>query len=657
MMIGLLFFLTAAVWLCSYIYCSANNQTPSGRTQSFVQASVLSQTLVIATTYALGSLHILHVWTVVGVIVFSMVTLVALARLQYDSHDSFQSHLHRIWLDLVDTPIALVRSARTGGFLLWPVLLFFFGVYGWFAFAALVSPPLGNNDALFYHEPIVGLTIQHASLGPFDLPAHLQRINGMPRFCHLTQMWFALFTGRDHVELANWLSHPVAIFATYGVLRHVGVSKGPAIAWSLCWSLTPGLVRLTPGIMVDVQTASLTLAAAYCVWVPQTTTRNVIIASLACALTLGTKYHVIPISFVLVMTLWLRLWAERNDERHRSVFGKIFLCAAIAWVGFSATYLRNWIYFDNPIWPAGLKLPYFGEIWRSPHDIKDALSSGKGLGVIGILDKWTASPYTQRPWQGASARPEDYGIAGIFWIWPAALLGCLRIFGHAVGRIRRRESWSPEDTTLVSLAFSLLIAWGSFPSIVRGRYWLVVYGFAFVVTAWLLRAPHRQMFGRQMAFLTSLCMMVSSVWMLRADHWPTPSDVWARLQVPSAHRDFTRRQLSSIVEETGKYRAEHMTAGTRIGFDTGYSIGLLWNDDYSNEVVWLRSSNPIREAEGKGLDFLYLDRKTFQSFKHPSDGWKDVGPVLRRRKRPPGRLFSRIEPNPAAAASQEPTTE
>ena len=138
-------------------------------------------------------------------------------------------------------------------------------------------------------------------------------------------------------------------------------------------------------------------------------------------------------------------------------------------------------------------------------------------------------------------------------------------------------------------------------------------------------------------------MFVSTTWAGRVGMLPFPSEVSARLKVDAADRDFTKRQLSTVTPEMGAFRRDHFKAGTRVGFDSGYSIGVLWNDDYSNEVHWLKSSNPPREAVKRDLDFLFLHTKTFGERRWNTKPWKQTAKVLNRKGRQPGRLYQRVD--------------
>ena len=65
----------------------------------------------------------------------------------------------------------------------------------WTAISSYYAPSWRQWDALWYHEPIVAFTIQNHGFAMVDLPRDgLQKINGYPRLCEMTQLWFVIFT-------------------------------------------------------------------------------------------------------------------------------------------------------------------------------------------------------------------------------------------------------------------------------------------------------------------------------------------------------------------------------------------------------------------------------------------------------------------------------
>ena len=163
--------------------------------------------------------------------------------------------------------------------------------------------------------------IQQESLDPIALPGFLQRINGMPRFCHLMQLWFAIFTGRTFVEMPNLLAHGLAACSIYGMARHVGVQKSAAIAWGMCFTLSPGVLRLTDVILVDTHAAAIVLAAVYCVVVSRWTVAGAMVAAIATGLIVGTKYHLVPLAVALSLVIALRTMAMRGEWSVQKILG------------------------------------------------------------------------------------------------------------------------------------------------------------------------------------------------------------------------------------------------------------------------------------------------------------------------------------------------
>ena len=75
-------------------------------------------------------------------------------------------------------------------------------------------------------------------------------------------------------------------------------------------------------------------------------------------------------------------------------------------------------------------------------------------------------------------------------------------------------------------------------------------------------------------------------------------------------------------------REKELGPGAVIAFDYIDYFALLWNNDYSNKVVWVESADPLAEAERAGAVWIYTrGGTTLYSQVTTSPRWELVGPL------------------------------
>ena len=85
----------------------------------------------------------------------------------------------------------------------------------WTAITSYFAPPWPHYDCLWYHDTIIGFTLQNHGFRIVSLPPSLARVNAYPRACEMTQLWFVIFTDRRLIELSNSLIAPAFIAGSY----------------------------------------------------------------------------------------------------------------------------------------------------------------------------------------------------------------------------------------------------------------------------------------------------------------------------------------------------------------------------------------------------------------------------------------------------------
>lgn len=103
---------------------------------------------------------------------------------------------------------------------------------------------------------------------------------------------------------------------------------------------------------------------------------------------------------------------------------------------------------------------------------------------------------------------------------------------------------------------------------------------------------------------------------------------------------------SAVRHDTGLARERELHAGDIVVFERIAYLALLWNDHYTNRVVWLQDDpDPIRRAEQLGATWIYAGRGGWLDTHAgmPNSGWQRIdifefegfGVVFRRKHRIP----------------------
>jgi hypothetical protein len=198
------------------------------------------------------------------------------------------------------------------------------------------------------------------------------------------------------------------------------------------------------------------------------------------------------------------------------------------------------------------------------------------------------------------------------------------------------------DDTLVASAMILAIV-GSVslylsPALHIARYHMASLGMLAACICWLSSRTR----GARLAVGAALVAQIGSILMLywapRKAPWvcvyPPPHVVqWMKMPYPKREvadigtHETPRMLVSPVMLETGLAREREVKKDDVVAFDYIDFLALLWNNDYSNKVVWLSSSDPLDEANRAGAVWVYTRSGTTlaQQLAKPDSGWETVG--------------------------------
>jgi hypothetical protein len=486
----------------------------------------------------------------------------------------------------------------------------------WSVAMALLAPSWRSFDALWYHEPIIGLAIQQRGLAWADLPFSVgQLANTMLRAGELTGLWFVLFAGRRLVDLANTLFHPAMVLAVYVLVRRVSSARATAAGWALVVGLVPAFVGQLQSSYVDVQASALVLAALVLVTRPRLAARHVGASWLALALAAATKLtNAIPAALLglVLLVRARRAWAVQAA----GVVGVLLLLAT--------TMVPNATHYGNPFYPIAVRAPALGLDWEG------VSGSGKRGFAWQHLRFVYRVPGTQGDWRQFGdipyhlpphyvqeyLPPYNHGYVVPWLVFPFGLVAAL------VTLARRRGP--------PALWIALGIAAVTFVAIFAPLY---ARYHAFVVTA-LVMALARGLdgwprLGRRVA---GVAAAISAATLFLQDHPQVigPRTALRMLAVPYPEREVTPAFGAPVEKEAGLARERELGPGAIVVYgDDQPQPAPLWNNAFSNRVLYVPSGDGfLARAEALGATWIFASERSTglrEELAAPGSRWERVG--------------------------------
>lgn len=636
-----LFALTALVLVASIVV----TRRIRSRTETVVAASLVFNSLIVGPIYALGFANLLTK-NILGATTILLSGGIIAGHWIRGGHRAVLDVPKR-FLRLATAPLAGVAGSAKKRSLSTFIGLLTYVLFFWLLLTAYLAPTWRDWDSLWYHEAIIGFSIQNHGFAKIDLPMHLQAINGVQRLCELTQLWFGIFAGRQLVDVANVVFMPLQAASMFGLAHRYTKDVAASVACASALVLIPGFLRLVQSTMVDPQSAALLLAAAYFVTHETLDRRRAVYSIIALTLAVGAKiWSIVPVG-LLTLILLLRL------VRHRKAIGNanaalLALGAAVGTIGMQAlTYVRNLVLFQNPFWPiVSYENAKLGIHWKGAIEMSPTKRFSLNDPFLVFYEKMLGKPYTatgsHHNWQ-----IDDYGFAWAWVVLPVAAfcaaLAVLRWFFGAwairVGFVTTPEAQA-RARSAAALAIVAAVSIGLSPAVHIARYHVAALGMLVACICWFGGRK-----GPRLAEAAALFACVGSIMMF---YWAPrnalyslvfrPSQLVELAKTPMPKRELTDvgdppMMLSAVYEPIGIVREQEIKAGDVVGFDHIDYTALLWNNAYSNKVVWLSSQDPLGEAERANAKWVYTrGGSTLSSqLSKAKDTWELIGPLERER--------------------------
>jgi alkaline phosphatase D len=383
-------------------------------------------------------------------------------------------------LDIVRLPLDAIVRAWRARHIAGLGLLAFIAIVGWTSWLAYLAPST-VWDGLWYHEAIVGYSLELGGMADAVVQSRHQYVNGYPRFGEYLQLWMVVAGEREWIDGATAFMGVALLSATYLVVRRFARSPLDALGYALAMVMMPGVVLQFRSTLIDVTVAAFAAASMWLAIRPVLRARDIVAASFVLGMLAGTKASGAFLAALYGVVIAARVVAEAARQRTWRTAVPALAAAAIIGLALGApSYVRNFELHGNPIWPMafeheGLGIAFEGKDHATP---KDKPWSEVAKSLISLPEPGKEPPDT---------RDNGYGNVIPFTVLPLAVLGALAALAMALLRLLRRQPASPEAHGVLILVATGVIAGAVLPAIWWARLHLHLVIVALAACAWLLR--------------------------------------------------------------------------------------------------------------------------------------------------------------------------
>ncbi len=628
---------------------------PAGRVELVVATSMLWNYLVMVPVYGLGLTGHLTARTLALVSGLFFASVYAAARGRRTFREFDLEVLRKLWT-LVRLPSDTAIAALRARSLVTPFVLFTLCMIAWTFLTAYYTPSWRQWDALWYHEPIVGFTIQNHGFSIVDLPQQggAQKINGYPRLAEMTQLWFVIFTDRRVIDMVNHLLTPALMGGVYLLARR-SAEQSVALALGATVLCMPATAMLLGSDYVDTHNAAFVVAGAHFATRPTLRLRDAWMAAVCLGLAAASKHMAIMPALVFGAICAVRAVANARGRRLAGL-GTVLAGVALIVATASPTYLRNWIHFKNPFWPdfkfdsdrLGIHWPG-GLEWGA----SDAVDAGEGrINMNGpletLLDDLYRIPYTVN--RGHMTQAYEYGLAITSIVIPivffVVLLLALTPLRDLAARVSRRPAWRASEATrnAALLAVGLLPMLWFAPALWGARYQIGAVGIALGLVGWAAGRGGAGL-GYGIAGAVSVLSIVSFFW-TQPRFWLWWGEAKTIAAIPYPEREVTQagainpeldaKVASAILKDVGLLREKQVGPGAIVAFNSNYGtyLALLWNNEFSNKIVWVpEGPDYVDRVAATGATWTYCGYgdPLYSKLKAKDSGWEELGAVSTER--------------------------
>ena len=521
------------------------------------------------------------------------------------------------------------------------------------AVASYFTPSWRQWDSLWYHETIIGFTLQNHGFAPVDLPSDLQKVNGYPRFCEMIQLWFIIFTDRRLIELTNSLVAPAFMYATYVIARRYTRDAVSCMGWAAVVMLMPTASYLLESTYIDLHVALFVLAGTHYATRPVFRLVDAWLATACVVMAVGAKYLALPpMAIVTVIALVRLLRTHGPSARSWATIGLGFLLiTGMGWTIF----WRNWVHYKNPFWP---DLQYDNARFNIhlPFIPFQTNALDMNIPLRDLLGALYSVPYSVTT-LGRKGQLYEFGFAATWIVFLVGGLALLLVLFLSIrdwlGRHRDVEAWRcPEAVNALLVALPAIVEIWTSPALWGARYHLATVAALTCLIAFWSGRRRWYGFGAGLAAAACVTSIIAFIWVRPRWLW-LPSELVALAKIPYPEREVTPASAistditiaagSAITRESGLAR-ERLKPGDIVAIDDYVQYpALLWNNAHTDKLVYVPSGDGFFERVSKtGAKMIYCRPSDPGCDKFtPENGWRDLGPYNVENW---GKLFERVGP-------------
>jgi hypothetical protein len=631
----------------------------SRRGERFVAWAMLWNGMIIAPIYVLGFTSLLYRAVLAGVSLVFLLAVIAACRIGTTSIE-LRNEIIELVLELISLPRDAIREClRKGNLLVAGAVFFAIALSIWTAIQSWYVSSWGQWDALWYHEPMIGWAIQNHGFDVVPLPMSAQKTNGYPRLVEMTQLWWVIFTDRRLIEIMNSVFSPVLAVATYMLCRRYTRDKVAAMGFGVCILCSPVVSNLMQTTYVDTQYAAFVVAATYFATRMPLRMRDALLTSLCLTLAIGSKsMALVSVPVIGLVALW-RLGLAHGRTRRRDL--AIVVATGVVLIGlmFSATYVKNYLAFKNPLWPdVKVDVDRFGIHWPGAVPLfgpGEKLNQGFGVPPLpfeSLVTDLYAIPYSKSG--SYYYQLFDYGFYFAYVLVPLSAFAIVFAFAYLLHarlwplwmRIRGRPAPEPPrrdslvaTRDMLMIAFVGVVMWWTSPALWGARYNIAAMSIMMVVCAWLGGRRRFTRLGHGTATFAAVGSVIMCSWTVPRWYW-YPHELVKLARVSYPEREFTAAARfapglhltrgSSVTKDVGMARERELGPGHIILFNDNYGNypAHFWNNTYSNKAIWVPSTtNMLEEAERLHATWIFLANgdPLAPSLRAAGSGWLEIG--------------------------------
>jgi len=609
------------------------------QSETVAAATIGWVTLVAVPIYALGFTNRLtRLNLALASLVLSAATIAGCFR---GGGESFSRRLVKEAYEVARMPGAGLALALRERSPVAPVLLVAAAVFIWNLLAAYYGPSWRSWDGLWYHEPIIGFTIQNHGFAIVDLPqTPIQKINGYPRLSEMLGLWFGIFAGRRLIDLPNVLLMPGFFCAIFASCRRQSVDTLSSLGWAGVGTTIPAYVE---GLQTTFVDAALPLFVSagflFCTSRPlrhRDAILGAIALGLACNVKISGLFPAVALSFVTAA----RLLTDKSRPVARRIAAVLAGAAIVVGLS-SATYLRDLILFKNPVWPdLKVDIPSLGIHWPGMWPWGSS-SASTPRDQVNMAEPWNVlvGELTTRPF-GVDDRSHKfiykYGL-GVMWIVvpliaASGVVVLLRAAGQALrGHARAgyaRRAFESTGTGLTAIVTLWAIVATS-TALWAPRYNLHTIAIGVVIVCCAFERRHWAAMHQAVAFCTVVTAVMISYWDYTEWHgFPSASQMWRSMNTPYPARELSPDLGAPVNLKVGLARERELVAGSVVLTDDFGFPAILWNNDFSNRVLTMRpDANFPDAAEKVRADWVYAGQPATAQELLATGKWESLGPL------------------------------